>query len=252
MLRAELGARSKDDVEVGRAEARKFRLFRGDTVTGEAKKARRAKGAGLLSSVTTVNGVAADQIKGERVRFDDAKTAPPNDQLVKRLFKAAPFGRGSRMLVVGPARGAASELLQKLAEQLGKDGVHTTLAVVAAPPEGLKQAAGAGYDIVAGSFADKSDDFIAGLKLSVERGKRLAEAGGDAVVIVDGIDLLADPDARAIFGAARNLSEHGSLTIVGSAAPGGALEAVAGTIAVISDGRKLKLDKRHSWSKFGR
>ncbi len=250
MLRAELGARSPKDVEVGRSEARKFRLYRGDVVVGTAKKSRRAKGAGLLAGVATVNGHAAEELKGERVRFDDAQTAPPSAQLAKRLFKAAPFGRGSRTLLVGPARGAASELLARLAEQLAGESVHATLAVVAAPPDGARASAGQGYEMVTGTLAERSKEFTTGLDLAVERGKRIAESGGDAVVIVDGIDLLPTPEARKIFGAARNLAEHGSLTVVGSAAPGGELEALASTTAVIADGRKLKLDRKKSWSSF--
>lgn len=299
MLRAKLGGRSQGDVEVDRDEARKHRLFRGDAVTGEAQKLRRARGAGMLSSVATINGVPADQSKGERVRFDDAEAVPAAGQLAKRLFKAAPFGRGSRTLVVGPARGAASELLRKLAEQLAKEQVVTALAIVAAPPEGGAVAEGAGYDVIAGTLGSasgesaaaepapreqrsqdqgsqrqrsrggrgrggrsggggrggreqKTDEFTAGLQLALERGRRIAEAGGDAAVLVDGIDLLPAARAREIFVGARNLGAHGSLTIVGSAAPGGELEAIATATAVISDGRKLKLDKKHSWSNFGR
>jgi transcription termination factor Rho len=250
MLRAELGVRSPADVEVGRAEVRKFRLYKGDQVSGTAKKARRAKGAGLLDMVQTINGLAPDQAKSERVRFDDAPTQQPSRQLAKKLFKAAPFGCGSRALVVGPARGAASQMLTQLAEQLGKENIHTTLAVVAAPPEGTPQAGGPGYEVVKGSLTANASEFTTGLQLAVERGKRVAEAGGDAVVVVDGIDLMPAPEAREVFNSARNLATHGSLTIVGSAAPGGELEALAGTTAVIADGRRLKLDKKKSWSSF--
>ncbi|MBJ7347921.1 MAG: Rho termination factor N-terminal domain-containing protein [Thermoleophilaceae bacterium] len=251
MVRPKLAGRSKEDVEVSRNDARKWRLFNGDMVAGEAKKSRRGRGAGLLSSVTTINGVPLDKISsGERAKFDEAATTAASGQLARKLFKHAKFGNGSRTLVVGSARGASSELMRELASQLSKDGLVTALIAVAAPPEAAEAAAGASYDFVAGSPTGKTDEVLGGAELAIERGKRLAEAGKDAVVLIDGIDLLPEQRARELFATARNLKELGSLTVVGAAAQGSVFEALATTIAIVAVGRKVKVDKKLSWSSF--
>lgn len=251
MVRPKLAGRSKEDVEVSRNDARKWRLFHGDMVAGEAKKSRRGRGAGLLSSVTSINGVPLDKIaSGERAKFDESATTAASGQLARKMFKHAKFGNGSRTLVVGSARGASSELMRDLATQLSKDGLVTALIAVAAPPEAAEAASGASYDFVAGSPTGKTDEVLGGAELAIERGKRLAEAGKDAVVLIDGIDLLPEQRARELFATARNLKEHGSLTVVGAAAQGSVFEALATTIAIVSVGRKVKVDKKLSWSSF--
>ena len=102
--------------------------------------------------------------------------------------------------------------------------------------------------MVAAEPGKPAEDIKPGLELALERGKRLAEGATNAAVLIDGLDLLPADQASEILNSARNLAQHGSLTVIGSAGAGSALEAQATAIGVVAGGRRLKLDKKASWS----
>lgn len=245
-LRTDLTRRVRGDADVPRGEVRRWKLKRGDLVNAQVKKARRGRTDFVAQSIDSVNGEGLDARKNAAAAFEERAAAPVGGRYAKRTFKHAPIGAGSRLVVTGPTRAAASEMLRKLAEELAAGGVVTTLVIVTARPE---QTAGvSGVEVVAGDAAKAPDDVLPALELALERDKRLAEGGRETAVLVDGLDLLDQSKAVEIFSAARNLAEGGALTVAASAGAGSALETQATAIAVVAGGRKLKLDKKSSWS----
>jgi transcription termination factor Rho len=246
-LRTDIAKRVRADADVPRGEVRKWKLHRGDTIVGDARKMRRGRTDHQLVSISSVNGQTAEQRAGSNVRFADAEAAATGERFAKKLFKQAPIGAGSRVVVTGPTRAAASEMLRKLAGDLAGNKLSTTLVITASRPEDGSISA-SGYDVVIAEPGKPAEDVVPAIDLVIERGKRYAEGGANAVVLVDGLDLLPAEKANEIFTSARNLAGHGSLTIVGSAGAGSALEAQATSIGVVAGGRRLKLDKKASWS----
>jgi transcription termination factor Rho len=246
-LRTDLSRRVRGDADVQRGEVRKWRLHRGDIIVGEARKVKRGRTDFQLVGITSVNGMNSEQRQAQKVRFAEAEAAAPGDRFARKLFKHAPVQAGSRVVITGPTRAAASQMIAKLAEELAGSGVTTALVLSVARPEGAQQETGA-YDLIANESGKPAEDALQPIELVLERGKRLAEGGGNAAVLIDGLDLLPAEKASEILSASRNLAAHGSLTVIGSAGAGSALEAQATTIAVVAGGRKLKLDKKASWS----
>lgn len=244
-LRTDLSRRVRGDADVQRGEVRKWRLHRGDTIVGEAKKIKRGRTDHQLVSITSVNGQNAEQRAADKVRFGDAEAAAPGERFAKRLFKHAPVHAGSRVVITGPTRAAAAEMTAKLAADLAGSGVTTAMVVTVAGPQAP---AASGFDLISNEAGKPAEDCLQSLELVLERAKRVAESGGNAAVLVDGLDLLPAEKAAEILGSSRNLAQHGSLTVIGSAGAGSALEAHATTIAVVAGGRRLKLDKKASWS----
>lgn len=244
-LRTNLSRRVRGDADVQRGEVRKWRLHRGDVIVGEAKKTKRGRTDFQLVGITSVNGQSAEQRAASKVRFAEGEAAPPGAQFAKRTFKQAPVLAGSRVVITGPTRAVASQMADKLAVELAGSGVSTVLVIAVARPQ---DATATGYDLVSNEQGKPAEEVLPALELVLERGKRIAETGGDAAVIVDGLDLLPADKASEIFAGSRNLAGHGSLTVIGSAGAGSALEAQATSIAVVSGGRRLKLDKKASWS----
>lgn len=248
-LRTDLARRVRGDADVQRGDVRKWRLHRGDTISGEARKIKRGRTDHQLVSIKTVNGLSEPPAESKRVRFSEADAAPASagGRFAKRLFKHAPIFGGSRVIVTGPTRAAASEMLMRLAEELSGTGATTTLIVSVARPDGETRSA-SGYDLVVNESGKSAEDSLSAIELAIERGKRLAESGRDAFVLIDGLDLLPAEKFGELAGASRNLSQYGSLTVIGSAGAGSALEAQATTIAVVAGGRRIKLDKKASRS----
>lgn len=246
-LRTDVAKRVRADADVPRGEVRKWKLHRGDTIIGEARKMRRGRTDHQLVSITSVNGQNAEQRAGANIRFSEAEAAATGEHFAKKLFKQAPIGAGSRVVVTGPTRAAASEMLRKLAEDLAGDKLSTTLVIAASRPEDASIAA-SGYDLIVAEPGKPAEDIVPAIELVLERGKRFAEGGANAIVLIDGLDLLPPEKANEIFASSRNLAQHGSLTVVGSAGSGSALEAQATSIGVVAGGRRLKLDKKASWS----
>lgn len=246
-LRTDLAGRVRGDADIPRDEVRGWRLHRGDVITGQAAKVKRGRTDFRLASISEVNGMSAEARQGKQVRFAEAATSASGERFAKKLFKHAPVVAGTRVIVTGPTRAAASEMIAMLAGELAGSGVVTALILTVARPEGDAPAV-SGCDVVANAAGKPAEDALPAIELALERGKRLAESGKNAAVLIDGLDLLPPERASEIFAVSRNLSEHGSLTIVGSAGAGSALEAQAASIAVVSGGRRLKLDKKASWS----
>lgn len=245
-LRTDLTRRVRGDADVPRGEVRRWNLQRGDLLVGQVKKARRGRTDFVVASLESVNGLDQAASKKPGQPFDKREAAPITGQYAKKTFKHAPVGAGSRLVVTGPTRAAASEMLKKLAEELASGGVVTTLVIVSARPEQTESINGA--EVIAGDATKAPEDVLPALELALERDKRLAETGRETALLIDGLDLLPQEKSSEIFNSARNLAQGGSLTIAAAGGAGSPLEALATSIGVVAGGRKLKLDKKSSWT----
>ncbi len=246
-LRTDMSRRVRGDADVPRGEVRRWSLKRGDLIECQAKKAKRGRTDLVVASIDRVNGQDAEQRKQKTPKFDEIEAAPLGERFAKRLFKHAPVHAGSRTVVTGPTRAAATEMLFSLADQLAGSSVVTSIVVVAPRPE-QTEAVATKFDVVAAKPGKPVEDILPALELVLERDRRLAEAGHNTALLIDGLDLLAPEKASEIFASARNLASGGSLTIACSAGAGSPLEAQATSIGFVAGGRKLKLDKKSSWS----
>lgn len=245
-LRTEIARRVRGDADVPRAEVRKWNLRKGDLLQAQVRKSRRGRTDFVVSSIDSVNGLGQEERKAPATAFEEREAAPISGRYAKKTFKHAPVGQGSRVVVTGPTRAAASQMLRSLAGEMADAGVATTLVVVAARPEQTE--AGAGVDVVAGDPGKPPESVMQALELALERGKRLAETGREVAVLIDGLDLLEPLAGAEIFNSARNLAQGGSLTIAAAAGSGSPLEAQATAIGVVAGGRRLRLDKKSSWA----
>lgn len=245
-LRTDLSQRVHGDADVPRGEVRRWHLHRGDIINAQVRKSRRGRTDFVVASIDDVNGRDFEASKKKPEPFERHDAAAPAGGWAKRLFKHAPVGPGSRLVVTGATRAAGSEMLKKLAGELGKAGVVTTLVIVSARPEQSETING--VEVLLGDATKSPDGILPALELVLERDKRLAEAGRQTALLVDGLDLLEAEKAAQIFNSARNLTAGGALTVAAACGGGSQLEALATSIGVVATGRRLKIDKKASWS----
>ena len=239
-----------DDVYISAAQVKRCELVSGDRVAGPVRPARRSERFPSLIRVDTINGRPADEV-AEGTRFEDLPAAFPterfelgsDDPTVKAIEWLTPFGKGSRVLVTGPARAGKSEALRRLAAALGAlDGVELSVVLAGVRPEEVGEAPV--EPVAALSFAASSDAQAQAVEQAIEQGRRVAARGGDAVVLIDTLDGLPAQAARRALAAARNIVDGGSLTVVATAAAplGGETTVVALDATLVSLGRFPALD----------
>ena len=206
------------DVYVSAAQIRRCELRGGDDVTGRMRPARRNEKHPSLVRVEQVNGRDAEPPE-ERPLFADLTAVHPTDKLpVPEALGSIAIGKGSRVAVAGGPGSGATWLLRELVGTLTGAGGDLAVSVVlvgARPEEVTEWKALAGdVPVVGGSFDESVEAQTQAAELAVERAKRSAERGGDAVVVLDSLEALPAGAARRLFGAARKLEEGGSLTVV--------------------------------------
>jgi transcription termination factor Rho len=244
---------SDGDAYLSAAQARRCELVSGDRVSGPVRQARRSERYPSLVRVETINGVAADEaVRPTRLEDREADfpsdlfTLPSDDPTLKAISKLAPFGRGSRVWIGGPSRSGKTEAVKRIAASLASlEGVSLELVVVGVRPEELTEWRTAEYATVTDlSFTATADAQAAAVEQAVERARRIAARGGDAVLIIDTLDGLSASAARRAFGSARNLRDGGSLTVIAtSAAPlGGETTAIVFDRELVVKGRLPALD----------
>ena len=230
-----------DDVYISAAQVKRCELVSGDRISGPLRPPRRSERFPSLVRVDTINGRPADEV-AEGTRFEDLPVEFPTqrfelgseDPTVKAIEWLTPFGKGSRVVLAGPARAGKSEALARLAEALGAlEGLELSVVLAGVRPEegGL-------------SFAASADAQTQAVEQAVEQGRRVAARGGDAVVVVDTLEYLPPAAARRALAAARNITDGGSLTVIATApAPlGGETTVVAFDAALVALGRFPAID----------
>jgi transcription termination factor Rho len=217
---------SDGDVYISAAQARRCELVTGDRVGGPLRRARRSERHPSLIRVATINGVAADEsVSGTRLEELDAdfpSTLIPlgeDDPTLAAIGFYAPIGRGSRVVLAGPARSGKTEAIKRLAGILaGIEDLEVEVLLVGVRPEELREWKESTIATVSGlTFAATADVRAAAVEQAVERARRIAARGGDAALLIDTLDGLHPPVVRRALAAARNVRDGGSLTIVATA-----------------------------------
>jgi transcription termination factor Rho len=217
---------------------------------------RRSERFPSLVRVDTINGKPADEVS-EGTRFDDLPVAFPADRLelgsddptVKAIEWLTPFGKGSRVTVVGPARAGKSDALRRIAAALAdKGGVELTVVLAGVRPEEVGEWQEPIAPAASVTFAASADSQGQAVEHAVEQARRVAARGADAVVIVDSLEYVSPAVARRALAAARNIVDGGSLTVIASApaALGGETTVIALDAALVAMGRFPALDLANS------
>jgi transcription termination factor Rho len=211
-----------DDVYISAAQVKRCELVAGDRVAGPMRPARRSERFPSLIRVDTINGRPAEEV-AEGTRFEELPVAWPaerialrGDAAVEAIAAAAPFGKGSRVILAGPSRSGKSEVLRRLATALsGVAGLELSAVLTGVRPEEI-----ADFPVAPGAalnFSASVDAQAQAVEQAVEVGRRVASRGGDAVLLIDGFEYLPAGAARRALAAGRNLAGGGSLTVIATA-----------------------------------
>ena len=244
---------TRDDVYVSVKQTRQFSLRRGDVIVGTSRPAARNEKNPALLRIDSVNGGAPDSARDRR-RFDDLTPLFPDERLTlssrdepynmttRIIDLLAPIGKGQRGLIVAPPKAGKTTVMKQIAKSISENNpdVHLMVLLVDERPEEVTDMRrSVNGEVVASTFDRPAEEHASVAELVLERAKRLVEEGRDVVIILDGITRLAraynlaapatgrvmsggiDTGAlyppKKFFGAARNLEEGGSLTIIASA-----------------------------------
>lgn len=244
---------SEEDVYISAAQVRRCELVSGDRVSGPVRTPRRSERYPSLVRVETINGQSADSV-AEGTRYEELPVAWPSERIafdsqdptLQAIEWLTPIGLGSRALIVGSARAGKTETLRLILGALAeREGIELMLALSGARPEEIEEwRQGPVTPQAALGFAASADAQGQAVEGVVETAKRLAARGGNALVLIDGLDGLHPHTARRVLSAARNLREAGSLTIIATASRpfGGETTVIALDGAVASTGRFPALD----------
>ncbi len=241
----------ENDIYVGLATIRKNGLRKGDMVTGTTRPARPNDKFAALQKVSAVNGMAPE-IMALRPKFADLTPVFPDERLLMEHGKntttarvidlTAPIGKGQRGLIVSPPKAGKTTVLKDIAAAITANNpdVHLMyLGIDERPEEATDMERSIRGEVVSSTFDMPSENHIQVAELVIERAKRLVEQGKDVVILLDSITRLARAynlaqpasgrilsggvDSTALYppkrflGAARNLENGGSLTILASA-----------------------------------
>ena len=245
---------SPNDVYVSLQQVRKYGLRKGDVITGsvrEPKEGERREKFNALVRVETVNSVEPENAK-ERVEFSKLVPLYPQERLrletepnvltTRIIDLISPIGKGQRGLIVSPPKAGKTMVLQAIANAITTNNPECHLMVVLVderPEEVTDMQRSVKGEVIASTFDRPADDHTTVAELAIERAKRLVELGHDVVVLLDsitrlgrayniaapasgrilsgGVDSAALYPPKKFFGAARNIGNGGSLTILATA-----------------------------------
>ncbi len=218
---------SEEDVYISAAQVRRCELVSGDRVSGPVRTPRRSERYSSLLRIDKINGESADSVS-EGTRYDDLPVSYPSERLaldsedatLKAIEWLTPLGLGSRAVIVGGARAGKTETLRRILLALvGREGLELTLVLAGTRPEELAEwKQGPLAPATSLTFAVSPDAQGQTVEPVIETAKRIAARGGNAVVLIDGLDGLHPHTARKLLAAARNLTDAGSLTGIATAA----------------------------------
>ncbi|EHP43154.1 transcription termination factor Rho [Cupriavidus basilensis OR16] len=245
---------STDDIYISPSQIRRFNLHTGDTIEGEVRTPKDGERYFALVKVDKVNGQAPEAVKN-RIMFENLTPLHPNRPLtLEREIRAeenitgriidmiAPIGRGQRALLVSSPKSGKTVMLQHIAHAIANNHPEADLFVLLIderPEEVTEMMRSVRGEVVASTFDEPAIRHVQVAEMVIEKAKRLVELKRDVVILLDSITRLARAyntvvpasgkvltggvDANALqrpkrfFGAARNLEEGGSLTIIATA-----------------------------------
>jgi transcription termination factor Rho len=243
-----------DDIYVSPQQIRKFGLRTGDTVEGQIRAPKEGERYFALTKVNSVNFEDPDRVR-HKVHFDNLTPLYPTERLKMELDDptikdktgriidiVAPIGKGQRSLIVAQPRTGKTVIMQNIAKAIESNHPEVFLIVLLIderPEEVTDMQRSVKGEVVSSTFDEKAERHVAVAEMVIEKAKRLAEHGKDVVILLDSITrlgraynatvpssgkvLTGGVDANALqrpkrfFGAARNLEEGGSLTIIATA-----------------------------------
>jgi transcription termination factor Rho len=240
-----------DDVYVSQAQLRRYDLRNGDLVIGHVRPPRESERHYGLIKVESINGLAPEEAR-RRPNFEDLTPIFPDKRfdletdrsvLSTRLINLiAPIGRGQRGMIVSPPKAGKTTILKQIANAISENypDVHLIVALIGERPEEVTDMdRSVDGEVVASTFDEPVTAHVRTAEITLERAKRLVEIGRDVVILMDSLTRLAraynlvvtpsgrtlsggmDPSAlyppKRFFGAARNIEEGGSLTIIATA-----------------------------------
>jgi transcription termination factor Rho len=240
-----------DDVYVSQAQLRRYDLRMGDFVIGVVRPPRDAERHYGLLKVETINMMTPEEIRN-RKNFENLTPIFPDKRfdletdrsiLSSRMINLiAPIGRGQRGMIVSPPKAGKTTILKQLANSITENNpdVHLIIALIGERPEEVTDMdRSVDAEVVASTFDEPVSSHVRTAEITLERAKRLVEIGRDVVILMDSLTRLAraynlvvnpsgrtlsggmDPSAlyppKKFFGAARNIEEGGSLTIIATA-----------------------------------
>ena len=244
---------SDDDVYISSAQVKRCELVSGDKIAGPKRAPRRSERFASLIRIETINGRPAAEL-ADSVRFDDLPAGFPEDRLkigsddptLKAIEWLTPFGKGSRVTIVGASRSGKTEALRRLVTAMGdREELSVSVVLAGVRPEEISEWNGGPVTPSAAvSFAASEDARNGAIEPAIDQARRLAARGADAVVFIDTLDGCSSSLARKALGAARNIVDGGSVTIIATAsAPiGGETTVIALDVALTSAGRFPALD----------
>lgn len=242
---------SDSDIYVSLSQIRRFKLRRGDEITGQVRNPKDNEKYYALLKMHTVNGLDAEQAR-HRPNFDSLTPLFPEERLrmeteARRLEARvidliSPIGKGQRGLIVSPPKAGKTTVLKEVANSIAVNDpdVHLLVLLVDERPEEVTDMErSVNGEVVSSTFDQPPENHIQVTELVLERVKRLVEVGKDVVVLLDsitrlsraynltaptsgrilsgGVDSTALYPPKKFFGAARNIEEGGSLTILATA-----------------------------------
>lgn len=242
---------SPDDIYVSPSQIKKFGLRTGDVVSGQVRPPKEGERFFALLRVEAVNDESPDLIR-ERVLFDNLTPLYPTTRLkletapgeysMRIMDLLAPIGKGQRGMIVSPPKAGKTVLLQKIANSILRNHPEVKLIVLLIderPEEVTDMERSVNAEVVSSTFDEPPERHVQVSDMVLEKAKRLVESKKDVVILLDSITRLARAhntvvphsgkilsggvDANALhrpkrfFGAARNIEEGGSLTIIATA-----------------------------------
>ncbi|HIY94874.1 MAG TPA: transcription termination factor Rho [Candidatus Rothia avicola] len=245
-----------NDVYVSLAQVKRYGLRKGDAVVGTIRAPREGENNNrqkfnALVQLTSINGLTPEESKGRR-EFNKLTPLYPKERLrletdpkklgTRVIDLIAPIGKGQRGLIVAPPKAGKTLMLQSIANAITANNpeVHLMMVLVDERPEEVTDMQRTvNGEVIASTFDRPADDHTTVAELAIERAKRLVEQGRDVVVLLDsmtrlgraynlaapasgrilsgGVDAAALYPPKKFFGAARNIEEGGSLTILATA-----------------------------------
>lgn len=243
---------SSDDIYVSPSQIRRFNLKTGDEVIGKIREAKEGEKFKALIFVEKVNGESPQRAIGrknfenlipiypeERIRLETDNASDLSSRLMDLV---CPIGKGQRGLIVAPPKAGKTTLLKKIAQSISKNNPEATLIVLLIderPEEVTDMQRSIDGEVIYSTFDEEPQNHAKVSKIVLERAKRMVEQGRDVIILLDSLTRLAraynlcitptgrtlsgglDPGAlimpKKFFGAARNIENGGSLTILATA-----------------------------------
>ncbi|MDE3055587.1 MAG: transcription termination factor Rho [Verrucomicrobiota bacterium] len=242
---------SAEDIYISPMQIRRFDLRKGDTILGSIRPPKEKEKYFALARIERVNGKSLEEAR-DRILFENLTPLYPNKRLVMETTReklstrvldlAAPIGKGQRALIVAPPKSGKTILMQNIANAIETNNPEVTLIVLLIderPEEVTDMIRIVKGEVVASTFDEPPERHVQIAEMVIEKARRLVECGQDVVILLDNITRLARAyntvqphsgkiltggvDANSLhkpkrfFGAARNIEQGGSLTIIATA-----------------------------------